>query len=115
MAKAPTPGLHSQATTPSFNIGYSGRSWSFNIGEVAPLDVADLRRATGLTMRDVLSSDLSSIDLDIAAALIFLARRQSENRRIRFDDAVVGFTYGTPLEFEAVDDSAEDGDDHPEA
>lgn len=97
-----------------FRVGFAGQLWDFDINEVAPKDVADLRRETGLRMADILSVDLATVDLDIAAALIFLARRQSDSRLIKFDAAVAGFTYGTPLELVAAAPD-EDGDDHPEA
>lgn len=118
MAKAPTPGTTSTSDAGSFRIGYDGNTWLFSVSEVTPRDVAALRQATGMTPKTLFSVDLSDMDLDVAAGMIFLARRQSESRQITFDAATAGLSYESDMTFEVVGSDGEDadgGDDHPEA
>jgi hypothetical protein len=114
MAKAPTPGRGRSET--SIRIGYDGREWAFSASEIAPRDVADLRRETGLAALQALKMFRTGDgDLDTAGAVIFLARRQSESRSITFDDATVGLGYDSEVTVH-VDGQVDDEDDsHPEA
>ena len=111
MAKAPP--VQRRADKP-LRVGYDGRSWLLRFSEVTPRDVADLRKSTGMSVQGVVAAASGGdLDLDIAAALIFLARRQSGEPRITFDAAIDGLSYDSEFTW-GLDDDGED-DDSPEA
>ena len=98
-------------------VGFDGRTWALRVSEVTPRDVADLRKASGLSLRAVMAAAADGdLDLDIGAALVFLARRQSGEPRITFDAAIDGLTYGSEFTWGLDgDDQDEVDDDSPEA
>lgn len=110
-ARAPKPG-----TTPSsngaastgagaatFECGYGGRMWRWRTDGITPKDVADCRNAIGLGAREVMKAMRDAeIDLDTAAAMVFLARRQSDPT-ISFDAATEGLSYATPFNYGIAD------------
>lgn len=109
MAKAPTPGsTRPDAPKPMFEFGFGDRRWHFRLTEVTPRDSADVRAAVGMGAKDLFAALVAdSLDIDIAAGLVFLARRQSENPRIPFDAAVDGLTYSTPFHWGVVEDNGD--------
>lgn len=115
MAKAPRPGAstRAQAAEAVLTVGFGDRTWTLRLDAITPRDVGDLRQALGFGTREVFSALAENLlDLDIASALVFLARRQ-HTPRISYAQAVDGFTYTTGFTYGLAGD-IEDDEDSPE-
>lgn len=105
-ARAPRVGTTPNASKKKSNaqglvVGFDGQEWTMYTDAISPKDVVDMRRATGLTTNDVFQSIMSKqVPLDVMAALVFLARRQSEGSWISFDVATDGLTLGSDCKLE---------------
>lgn len=118
MAKAPTPGKTRPKDTRGLVVGFGGEEWVLHSDAITPKDLADLRRATALTSVDVFTAvSEGNVQLDIAGALVFLARRQCEGKWINFDAATLGLTMGSEFHIgvEPASDPASEDVDSPEA
>jgi hypothetical protein len=67
--------------------------------ELTGLDAAQVRKATGLSLRALFSAAQDDPDLDTISALVFLARRQ-DDPSVTFDEVITSIGYGTKLDFE---------------
>lgn len=111
-----TPNAKNQATKKPapLAVGFDGGEWVLETDAITPKDLADLRRATGLTSTDVFQSMAEgNLPLDTFSALVFLARRQTEGKWVTYQHATEGLTLGSTCSIEAVADEPEV--DSPEA
>lgn len=119
MAKAPKPGTTRPKEQKALMITFGG-TWRLSPDEISPKDGNDLRRASGLKPSDVfMSLSTGAADIDTAAALLFLARRQSEGSWVSYDYAVGDLMQGDiragkfVIALETAEEEA--SDDDPEA
>lgn len=113
MAKAPRPPA---PKTPALIIKLGEQSWRLETNEVTPDDIRVLRKALGISFRELINQVGTDIDLDIAAGLILMARRQTEGRWVTFEQASAGLTYDSVFEIDIDDDGTPaEVDDSPQA
>ncbi len=102
-----------QAADAAIAVSIDGTTFVLRPSEVTASDVAALRRETGLSLRTVIDQAQNDPDLDVIAALVFMARRQAGDRSVTFDSVAAFINYES--EIEAVDVPAEEEGDSPEA
>lgn len=89
-------------------IELDGKKWRLDIEEavkyITALDVAQIRGATGMSLRAIFKAADDDPDLDVVATMIFLARRQTEPR-VKFREVFDAVNYGSDL---GDDDDADD-------
>lgn len=105
-------------------ITLDGVAYTVHIGEVSALDSAALRRATGMSMAGLLKAIGPDPDIDIVAALVWLARRQDGETGLSYEEVAAAITYESEMATENLDAPdvapdpvrvAEAGDAGPEA
>jgi hypothetical protein len=114
MATAPKPGARAQkeADEAVISVTVDGTAHHLRIGELTALDVGALRRATGWTTRHLVQLAIENRDIDVAATLVWLARRQHGEPRLEHEAVAATFTYANDFTF---GDTEEEDDDSPEA
>ena len=115
MATAPRPGAarRKEAENASITVKVDDAAYTMRMAEISARDTGDLRRATGMSVAEVMVCAQESPDLDVAAALIWLARRQNGEPKLPYDDVAGDLTYGS--DFDLEEDSEADDEDSPEA
>lgn len=98
----------------AITITVDGVSSVFRPSEVSALHAGELRKATGMSLSGVLTAATADPDLDVLAALVWLARRQA-GEAVTYAEVAGGITYGSKIETDddAVDEENEG--DSPEA
>lgn len=90
-----------------------GRKYTVSAGEVCAADVIALRRATGYSFAGLLRAAQEDPDIDVFAAVVWLARRAEGERTLTFDEVAQEITYD---DINVEDDETEDPEDvSPEA
>ena len=114
MATAPNPRqLAAKRRAEAFSnfrviITVDSTQHTFRMAEVTAIDVADLRRALGITPPQ-LAGDLGVLpDADRAAAAVWLARRQAGERSLDYETVAASFTLGQAVSARHEDDPEED-------
>lgn len=112
MATAPIPGRRDGK--PPLVISVGGIDYPLRFEDLNPVDAADVRRATGLSLSQVLDAEP---DLDTVGILYWLARRKGGDRKATFEACAQEITYdavfsGKVTIAEVVPDELED--DAPE-
>ena len=120
MAKAPVPGSYERDAAgnvkpkdPSVTVIVDGTKHTARIGEVTARMASEIRRETGMSSRALFAAAGDDPDLDIVAALVWIARRQNGEPSIAFGDVLDEIGYDS--EIEAADIPAEEDEDSPEA
>jgi hypothetical protein len=72
------------------------------MNELTGRDAAQVRRATGMSLRALFQAAKDDPDLDTISALVFLARRQ-DDPRVTFDEVIDDIGYRTEIEFDESD------------
>ncbi len=108
MATAPRPGgtRREEAAKASVTITVDGVAHTFRPVEVSANMIGQLRRATGMSLAECMEAAQKSPDLDVLAAMVWLARRQA-GEAITYDEVADALTYDTELE---VDDAEPEED-----
>lgn len=129
-ASAPDPRKHArkkavaeQAAKPESEkaivVVVNGVRYSLDPDEMNALDVADLRLATGMSFGRLMETLGEDPDIDIIAAVVWLARRQHGEPKIKYRLVVQEINYLTELDFSENDPDAESNepaeDNSPEA
>jgi hypothetical protein len=83
-----------------------GSVHTVHVGELCALDAKDLRRQSGLSLAATLKAAQEDPDLDVVAALVWLARRQ-RGEDVTFDDVAGELGYDAVIEA-AEPEKAED-------
>ncbi len=112
MATAPKPGARNRDREQdlSVTVRLDDQCFTFRLGEMSALDAGALRRATGLSFPQLMRCANDAPDLDTAAALIWLARRQNGEPTLAYETVAAGVTPRNAPSFVAEED-----DDSPEA
>lgn len=96
----------------SFAISLNGKTYTLKFGDLTSLDTMALRRATGMSLRALMQAATEDMDLDIVAAIVWLARRTHGERTLTFDAVAAEIGYDVDLDVVTPDASE---DDSPEA
>lgn len=109
MATAPRPGVsrRQEAEKAHITVLVDGETYTLHPGELSALDSAALRRETGMSVRLLLEAAGKDPDLDVVAAIVWLARRQRGDS-VSFDEVAAAIGYDTKVE--ALDEPVEDPD-----
>lgn len=86
-------------------ITLNGQSWTISPEDVTPRDAAALRRQTGFAGFIGLQAEISrGFDIDVLAALIWLARRRDGETELLYDQVLDAMSYDDDFDLELVDD-----------
>jgi hypothetical protein len=100
--------------SPGMQIEVDGRTYVVRESDLTPRLVADLRRETGFAGWIGLSSEAQrGFDLDVLAALVWLARRV-DGETVQYDTVLDEMSYDTDLNI-SVEDKRTKGGESPEA
>lgn len=117
-AQAPRPGAarRADAENTSITIKVDGKAvGTLRPNELSAKDAALLRRETGMSLAGVLRAGMADPDIDVFAAMVWLARRQAGDETVTFEEVAEEFTYDR--DYEQSEDPAEaiEDPDSPEA
>ena len=90
------------------SIRVEGTDYTVRHGDLTSLDTMALRRETGLSFMGLLSAFETQPDIDLIAALVWLARRIEGERMLTFAD--VAREIGYDIDIEVLDDPTEESD-----
>jgi len=76
-----------------------GKEWILDLEEVTGDDVLEVRRATGMSLKSLLSAAYDDPDIDSFAAIVWLARRAGEPN-LKLGDVLKGFSYFSEFELD---------------
>lgn len=82
---------------PDIVLTVDGERLVVRTGEVSAEDAAAMRRETGMSLQSVLRAATEDPDVDVIAALVWLARRQAGTPQ-PFGDVARSIRYDTPIE-----------------
>lgn len=89
--------------SPGMQIEYEGKTYLVRESDLTPRLVADIRRQTGFAGWTGLAQEAQrGFDLDVLAALIWLARRL-EGEQVAFDAVLDGMSYDADLKVSVED------------
>lgn len=84
-------------TAPDIVVKVDGTDYAVRADEISAVDASLLRRQTGMSVRAVMQAADDDPDIDIVAALVWLARRQAGETGVRFEDVAAEITYGSDV------------------
>lgn len=93
-------------------ITFAGRTATLWPNRLGANDAQMVRKQVGMSLRELLDTlgDSEAIDIDIVAALIWLARRQSGEPRLRFDHVAPTVSYGSATDELEIEFLGPDGE-----
>lgn len=80
------------------SIVVDGKTYTVRQGEMTSQDVMHLRRETGFSFRGLMVSTSRDPDIDVIAALVWLARRQDGELMLSFDEVAAGIGYDVDVD-----------------
>ncbi len=110
MAPAPDPGAARRAAA-HITISVDGTIYTMRPSELSAADGAKVRAATGMSLRSILAAAQTDPDLDVIAAVVWLARRQA-GENVGF--AEVAEAIGYDVKILPVETAAPEDEDSPE-
>ncbi len=110
MATAPEPGASRRADA-HISISVDGTVYTMRPSELSAVDGAKVRAQTGMSLRSLLSAAETDPDLDVIAAVVWLARRQA-GEKITFDEVAEAIGYDAKIA--PVETAAAEDEDSPE-
>ncbi len=115
MATAPKPGASRRSLIEqvAVTVTLDDQVHVFRMGEMCALDAGALRRL-GWSLPQLLSYAQGKPDIEVAAVLVWLARRQNGEPGLPYEAVAGEITYGNDFEF-GEQAEAEAQDDSPEA
>lgn len=112
MAKAPRPGGDKADT--SITVSIDGVEYVCRPSDVTAKMAGQLRKESGMSVRAVMVAAADDPDLDVIAALVWLARRQT-GEKVTWDEVADAITYDSEIGSAEGDAPDEDPEDSPEA
>lgn len=104
-----------QRKTSELDLGLTlrvdGVEYTVRQGDLNSLDVAALRRETGMSFRALMGTFAADPDVDLVAAFVWLARRIKGERQLEY--AEVAEEIGYDLDLDVIEETEEESD--PEA
>ncbi len=104
----PPPRTRKQQPQTVLRMIVDGVTYTLRVDEISALDAAALRRATGSSFAGVMRAAQEDADIDVVAALVWLARRQNGEEHLTFEAVAAELDYSTDLDFEEADAKAAD-------
>lgn len=95
MATAPRPGGNAEQLT--ITVKVDGEPFTVRPNEVSAKMVGQLRRVTGFSLQTLMAAAGEEPDLDVIAALVWLARRQT-GENVNYDKVAEALTYESDIE-----------------
>lgn len=74
-------------------VTIAGRKYQVTAGEVCAADVSALRKATGYSFAGLIREATGDPDIDVFAAIAWLARRADGERTLSFEEVARDITY----------------------
>lgn len=87
-------------------ISVDGVTYTLRVDELSALDTRALRSETGHSLRKVLVAAQEDPDIDVIAALVWLARRQ-KGETVSFELVAEGIGYSSTIESAEPEDAEE--------
>ena len=114
MATAPRPGAGRRADSEDFSmtVKVDGIPYTFRPNEASAAMTGSLRRAIGMGMAGLMQAAGSDPDIDILAAIVWLARLQA-GESITYLEVAEAITYDTSIE--PAEEPTPEEPDSPEA
>ena len=108
-----TPGAGKRAELEAavITITVDETSYTFRPSEVSAVDSAMVRREVGMSLQSIMGAALKDPDIDVIAAIVWLARRQA-GEDVSFEDVASGLTYDS--DYEQSDEPAPEDPDLPQ-
>ena len=101
----PIPGKKKNTADVVVSLTVDGNTYEIRPSEIDGRLAMQIRRATGASLRSLLEIAGDDPDIDVIAALVWVARRQS-GEDVEFDDVAATITYGSEIEaMEQVEDA----------
>lgn len=119
MATAPRPGAGRRAAADevTLTVNLDGEAYVFRPNDTTAKMAGELRRECGMSVNKIMALAADDPDLDVIAAVVFLARRQ-RGEKVTYDEVASAITYGSELDTSSTTgDAIEPGEvfDSPEA
>lgn len=116
MATAPVPGAAARAAAAntSMRITIDGVAYVFRPGDVTGLMTGELRKQSGMSMQAVMKAATDDPDLDVIAAIVWVARQQAGEAAVTYAEVAGGMSYLSAIEV-TTDVIEVDEVDSPEA
>lgn len=114
MATAPRPGAGRRADAEDFTmtVKVDGIPYTFRPNEASAVMAGALRREVGMSMNGLLQAAHSDPDIDVLAAIVWLARLQAGDK-VGYVEVAEAITYDTDIE--PVEEPAQEDPHSPEA
>jgi hypothetical protein len=99
MANAPRPGAsrRAEAEAMTITIKVDGAVYTVRPGEVTANLVGQLRRVTGFSLQGLMAAAGEDPDLDVIAALVWMARRQA-GENVNYEKVADSISYESDIE-----------------
>lgn len=92
----------------ALTVTVDGTAYTVRAGELNSRDITNLRRETGFSFRGLMDAAAKDPDIDIVAAIVWLARRKAGELLLSFE--MVASEIGYDSEIELVDEPGEGPD-----
>jgi hypothetical protein len=109
-----TEAKRNEALDEGIRLVVAGEAYEVRAGDLTALDSRALRQQVGMTFPQVMEGMQSAPDIDLVAALMWLARRIKGERDLTYDDVAADVDYAKALDIEVGETGPEDTDS-PEA
>lgn len=93
------------ALNQGISIVVDGTTYTVRSGDLSSLDTLALRRTVGLSFAGVIRAMQSDPDIDLIAAIVWLARRVDGERGLEFED--VASEIGYDVDLDVLEDAEE--------
>lgn len=93
-------------------ITIDGTEHKFRPSDVSAVQAGEVRKATGMSFKAILQMAMADPDIDVLAALVWMARRQA-GEDVSYEEVAKSITYGTDVTTSEDDD--DEDTDSPEA
>ena len=99
------------------SVTLDGQTFTVQMGELTSLDTMALRRATGYSFIGLMRAAQKDADIDLIAALVWLARRTHGEPVLDYEDVAGEIDYASDFDIDVADgdDAMVEGEVVPEA
>ena len=94
------------------------QTYTVRTGDLTSLDTMALRRATGYSFIGLMRAAQKDADIDLIAALVWLARRTNGEPMLDYEEVAAEIDYASDFDIDVAGEDSEDADDEaglPEA